>query len=281
MPGFDPWRGPPRQKRDPSWAFIAAILLHAAVLIILIRLEVPHMAMRALTRSDEPAEEVYEIVVVGEPAASEQAREIQRPAPSARPRPVQAPPRAAPEASAPPLVTPTEVPREIPVPGAPTTPPSDGARPGGAGASIAERVGPRMGNPQLWINPPTPSDPPISPDEAVRARVASRLSAFNDSMRLAAAAADKAVDWTVKDKNGGRWGVSPKGIHLGGITLPLPIQFSAPPGRRDEVNAAIRNWNEIQAQRANAEVEESVQDRIKAIRERKEAERRAKVAGSR
>ncbi|MGH7554759.1 MAG: hypothetical protein ACREMQ_17300, partial [Longimicrobiales bacterium] len=90
-----------------------------------------------------------------------------------------------------------------------------------------------------------------------------------------------AVDWTVKDKNGGRWGVSPKGIHLGGITLPLPIQFAAPPGRRDEVNAAIRNWNEIQAQRASAEIDESVQDRIKAIRERKEAERRAKVAGSR
>ncbi|MGH7343063.1 MAG: hypothetical protein ACREKH_21465, partial [Candidatus Rokuibacteriota bacterium] len=194
-PGFDPWRGPPRLKSDPSGAFIAAILLHAAVLIILIRLEVPHMAMRALTRADEPTEEVYEIVVVGEAAAPEQARETQRPAPRVRPRPVQTAPGAAPEASAPPLVTPTEVPREIPVPGAPTTPPTDGARPGAAGEpSIAERVGPRMGNPQLWLNPPTPSDPPLSPDEAVRARVASRLSAFNDSMRLAAAAADKAVD---------------------------------------------------------------------------------------
>jgi hypothetical protein len=286
VPGSDPWRGPPRLKREPGGAFIAAILLHAAVLVILIRFEVPHMAMRALTRSNEPTEEVYPIVVVGEPSAPDAAQETPRPTPAARPRPVQTP-RAAPEAATPQIVTPTEVPRVIPVPvpGPPTAPPNDGGRPGASGApSIADRVGPRMGNnPNLWVNPPTPGDPPLTPDEAVRARVAGRLSAFNDSMRLAAAAAEKAVDWTVKDKNGGRWGVSPKGIHLGGITLPLPIQFSAPPGRRDDVNAAVRNWSEIQAQRANAEVDESIQDRIKAIRARKEAERRekAKVAGSR
>jgi hypothetical protein len=82
------------------------------------------------------------------------------------------------------------------------------------------------------------------------------------------------VDWTVRDKDGGRWGVSPEGIHLGSFTLPLNNQFVPPAGRRDEINALIRNWNEIQAQRSQAEIRAQIEERAKAIRERKEAERK-------
>ncbi len=130
-----------------------------------------------------------------------------------------------------------------------------------------------MGNRQLWTTPPVEVAVP-EPADVVRARVADRLGAWNDSVRLASEAAAKAVDWTVRDKDGGRWGVSPAGIHLGSFTLPLNNQFVPPAGRRDEINGLIRNWNEIQAQRNQAEIRAQIEERAKAIRERKEAERK-------
>jgi hypothetical protein len=134
-----------------------------------------------------------------------------------------------------------------------------------------------MADRRLWVGAPSLPLPPektMAPEEAARAALAARIGALNDSMRLAEEAAARATDWTVKDANGGRWGVSPAGIHLGGITIPIPVQFSAPPGRRDAVNDAVRNWSEIQQQRGRAAASEDVKDRIKAVRERKAAERR-------
>jgi hypothetical protein len=92
-------------------------------------------------------------------------------------------------------------------------------------------------------------------------------------MAAEAARAAGALDWTVKDRNGGRWGVSPGAIHLGGITLPLPIQFSPPPGRRDEMVERSRRWSEGEAQRALFDVQASFEDRVRAVRERADAQR--------
>ncbi|MGH7463344.1 MAG: hypothetical protein ACREMA_20235, partial [Longimicrobiales bacterium] len=75
-----------------------------------------------------------------------------------------------------------------------------------------------------------------------------------------------------------RWGVSPGKLHLGGITLPLPLAFNTPPGRRDEVNSQLRNWSEIQAQATRGEIKESFEDRVKEIRKRKDRERAEKNA---
>jgi hypothetical protein len=62
-------------------------------------------------------------------------------------------------------------------------------------------------------------------------------------------------------------------VHLGSITIPSPVQFAPPPGRREEYATRMRQWSEAQDQAARAQVRGSFDDRVKAIRERKDAER--------
>ena len=78
---------------------------------------------------------------------------------------------------------------------------------------------------------------------------------------------------TRTDEDGGRWGVSPDGIHLGDITIPVPINLSPGPGKRDEVAGRVRDWGEIQTQAQRQGGKETFEERVKAVRERKERER--------
>jgi hypothetical protein len=134
--------------------------------------------------------------------------------------------------------------------------------------TVAERITPRTGDPRLWERPSDPLRPELDPLNNVRARVYGSIQAYNDSIAAQAAAAARALDWTVKDGNGGRWGVSPAGIHLGTVTLPLP-QMGASAAERDRMRA----WSEIQQQAGRAEVEATFEDRVRAIRARKDAAR--------
>lgn len=204
---------------------------------------------------------VYDITPVDDAPALPEEEERQEPTPpETQPRPPAPTQPTQPEPAAP-------VDAETPPPAA------------RAPRSVAERVNPRMVDPRLWKRPDLPTEAPVHRDEAVRRRLANRINAWNDSIRLADQAAAKAVDWTVKDGEGGRWGVSPNGIHLGSFTLPIPIGFSPGPGRRDGAAATQSNWDAIQAQRGRAEAEEGIKERIKAIRERKAAERRDTTRG--
>lgn len=254
----------PRRQARRSSAFPVALgisaLLHLLALLIF-RFDLPDLYPLPSPPGEDAVERpsgmrVYDIVAVDAPAViprEEQPAQTQQGAVAPRP----------------PQETSEEQPR----------PPEDpAARPGRP--SIAERLAPRLTDAELWAAVPLPEELEAHRDEVVLRRLEDRLAAYNDSMAAAAAAAGRAVDWTVKDKNGGRWGVSPEGIHLGGVTLPVPIQFSTPAGRRDAVNGAIRNWSDIQTQRGQAEVRAGIEDRVKAIRERKEAERRDSTKSS-
>jgi len=144
---------------------------------------------------------------------------------------------------------------------------------------LLNRVRPKGTDPRLWVPPP----PPDELDETTRALLPlyATLDAWNDSTRAAALAAAKATDWTTTDANGNRWGISPGQIHLGKITLPLPFGFAPPPGRRDEIAGRVRSWGEIQRQAADADARATIEERAKAIRERKAAERRDTTATTR
>lgn len=153
--------------------------------------------------------------------------------------------------------------RDVP-PGA-ITPPR-GAR------SFRERLEPGALTPQVWV-PTSPIHSSLDKESAAAARLSGRLDAYNDSVALAAAAAARAVDWTKTDADGGRWGVSPAGLHLGDITIPIPVNFSAGPGKRDEIAGRVRDWNELQSQAERMGGKETFEERVKAIRERKAKER--------
>jgi hypothetical protein len=139
--------------------------------------------------------------------------------------------------------------------------------------TVSERLAPRVGDPRLFTRPAEPLQPELEPLNNVRARVYAALDAYNDSMAGAAADAARAMDWTVKDASGGRWGVSPGQLHLGSISLPLPFGFQVPPGRRDEYNERMRTFTETQQQASRAEVEKGFRDRVDEIRARKNAAR--------
>lgn len=94
----------------------------------------------------------------------------------------------------------------------------------------------------------------------------------------------RVTDWTRAAGNGGRWGISPGRVHLGGTTLsacggnfsPADCGFGIPPGRRGEYDRRMRAWDDIRQQAARAELLSAFRERADAIRRRKERERATK-----
>ena len=161
-----------------------------------------------------------------------------------------------------------------PAPAAEPEPDDDGGVVGGTGTGrltgrLIPRVDPRITSATAF--PPAEK----TGAEAVRERISDRLSVFNDSLMAAEEAERRATDWTVTDRNGNRWGFAPDGIYLGKIKLPA-VAFSAPAGRRDEINARNRDFNEIERQVMYEESRASFKDRVELIRERKDRERAEK-----
>lgn len=133
--------------------------------------------------------------------------------------------------------------------------------------TAADRLAPRIVDPRLW-QPMilVPREPTLAD---VEARIAAAVELLSDSALAEADAAMRARDWTVEDGKGGRWGISPGKLHLGELTLPLPIWFPVDP----EAAAAEAMWYELDQQLERARILESFEDRVRAIRERRERER--------
>ena len=149
--------------------------------------------------------------------------------------------------------------------------------------SVRDRLRYHLRTPQVW-RPPTEhvaaAEEP-TPQDLVQMRIASQLGEFNDSVAAEAAAAARAKDWTVADEDGGRWGISPEGIHLGSVTIPLgDSHFAVAPGRREEFAGRVRTWNELQEQAVREEARGEFKDRVKAIEERMNRERAARGGGT-
>ena len=113
----------------------------------------------------------------------------------------------------------------------------------------------------------------LSPEQILAAELAWRLGGINDSIAAMEQRRADATDWTYTDEEGNRWGISPGKIHLGSITLPLPFSFGINPGRYED--AQEQAWLDAELSRgaASALVWESLQDRARAIRERRDRER--------
>ena len=149
----------------------------------------------------------------------------------------------------------------------------------GRGLSAAERLRPRVGDWRLWVVPPLIRRPDATPAERaaeVRARLYAAIEANNDSLAAELAREAEALDWTVGEE-GKKWGVSPGKIHLGGVTLPLPFIFAPHPATARQGEDRIGDYEAIQRQAGQADVDEAIEARIKAIREREEAARKAEA----
>jgi hypothetical protein len=133
--------------------------------------------------------------------------------------------------------------------------------------TAAERLAPRVVDPRVW-RPMVllPREPNL---EDVQARVAEAIEMLSDSALAEAERALRARDWTVEDASGGRWGISPGKIHLGSVTLPLPLFF--PVDMEEQARQAY--WRELEHQLDRAEFLDSFDARVRAIRERRDRER--------
>lgn len=164
----------------------------------------------------------------------------------------------------------------VPVP----TPPvrAAPAEPGEAeGEEAAEPVGPtaaervRASGPDVRLIAPLSDDVVgLSREQIAELELRWALESLNDSAAAAAEAARRALDWTFTDADGKRWGVSPGKLHLGDLTLPLPQLFGAP----YDPNAWKGSMDaDLERAAGSAAARETLDERARAIRERKDRER--------
>ncbi len=203
------------------------------------------------------------------------------------PRPEPVPPQAQeelePEPESPELEVVDIAPEEgEPLPGAPGVDvpgrpdePAEGER-----VTNASRLTLRYSDPRLWFDP---RDPMLFGDRLARfARADSAVRAilrdWLDSLRLTDDERRRAMDWTF-EKDGKRWGISPEGIHLGDITIPIPINFAPSGPKRREFEQAIRDLTAIQLQDLRVDVERATEEARQRMRERSEEEIRRSRGG--
>jgi hypothetical protein len=161
-------------------------------------------------------------------------------------------------------------------------------RPGrGDDVTPATGIQPSYVDPRLWPEPGPFTPVPKTMAERTDSAVKAAFGIFTDSMRTAEANKGRAPgDWTIKDKNGGRWGWDQGGIRLGKVTIPqallaiLPMSVQANPTFSDPVtvrDAAFRRAD-IQYHSNRAIGDDEFRRAIKRIRERKDRERAAEKA---
>ena len=238
-----------------------------------------------LERSPPPAETVEYFDLAFPEDAGPQVAAAPGAAPGAVQAPAEAPPPAAdpgrrregPAGPAEELQFPVAVPQGLPQPGG--APPAGGGapggQPGGTGIGGGGALTPGLRDPRLFpTQRPVPARPERTEHEAYMDRLGTTLGQYNDSIAAEQERARNALDWTLKDKDGNRWGVSPGKVHLGKVTLPAPFGFAASPQAQEASAREGRQRGEIDRQVADRERRDSFQERVKATRERKDAERR-------
>lgn len=248
-----------RQQRSPALAvgLVLSALIHA-LLIVLYPLWMQRLSPGAPSSVPRDAivvqgTEVVTVVEVEEepdPVIEEEVEDEEEPEPEREPGPDRD--RAVP----------------VPVPDAPDELPS---------GTPAERLRPNRENSRLWA-PVDEELAELTPEERLQIEIEVQIQAWNDSVAAAAAAAAGATDWTHTDAQGNRWGISPGKLHLGKITLPLPIYFGPANGiERDRLAREAYELGDIERGAATGAVRESMKERAKAIRERMDAERAARM----
>lgn len=249
-----------RYRRTLATGLILSVLAHAVVLIVSGRL--PFDPLRGPIADETEPPRAPGLVIVG-------IDEVESPAP---PEEVRAEPRRPEE---------TEVIRLAPLPpeggGEEEAAREEAAEEPEPSLTNAERLRPRYSDARIWIDPDELNlygerlARYARADSAVRAILRSWL----DSLALSEEERRRALDWTLKSGDE-RWGISPEGLHLGNITIPIPFSLAPSGPQRREFEQALRDLQEIRRQDLQADLEENRRERAEEMRRRsrEEAERR-------
>ena len=183
------------------------------------------------------------------------------------------------------VVAPVEVPEGIPAPNPEASPTVEaGSGPLVGAGSPVRGVRPNYSDPRLWEPPKAIVAPPKTVAETIDALIAEGIQPYNDSLARVAQRRDP-TDWTV-EKGGYKWGIDKRAIRLGPVSIPtallalLPLNVQGNPMtiEKDRTYAAMHREISWHAQQGanNADFAKAV----RSIRERKERERAAALAGA-
>ncbi|MDH3297212.1 MAG: hypothetical protein OEM96_02870 [Gemmatimonadota bacterium] len=146
----------------------------------------------------------------------------------------------------------------------------------------AEKLQPREGDERLWDDfgdQPIPEYLAANPYADYEGEIRARLGVILDSLALSEEQRSRAMEW-LSGEEGHEWGVSPDGIHINGLVIPVNLQQllqeEGPAGR--ESRQELRDLRDIQLQDLLDDVEAIQRERAREMRERtkQELERRAR-----
>jgi hypothetical protein len=183
------------------------------------------------------------------------------------------------------LVPQTTVPNALPPVVTPSQPPKveSGSGPLVGTGGPARGIRPSYDDPRLWPAPGDIVSAPKTPTQRLDSVIADLIKPYNDSMAVAAGQRQPG-DWTF-EKDGKKYGVDPKWIHLGKFSIPtailglLPLNTQANPilAERNKISNQLHSDIMSQAQRGMNEAD--FRKAVKSIRERKEREKAAAANG--
>jgi len=189
-----------------------------------------------------------------------------------------------------PLTTPDGIPAQPSQPEPSAVAPGAGAGQGaGGGGGSLGGLRPNFSDPRVWVRPvpvPTPG-PPRSAVQRIDSMIVADFGPLQDSA-AAEAARRKPGDWTF-ERDGKKYGIDSRFIHLGKFSLPtavlglLPLNQQANPTLLEEGRRLRGAQQEIQEQALRRRNDTDFKDVVRSIRERKDrerAERRAAAAAA-
>jgi hypothetical protein len=187
-----------------------------------------------------------------------------------------------PVVEAPPIVTPGAVPTGVPV--APSEPqdPSGGVGPLVGGGGPLRGIQPSFTDQRLWVrhgDVPVAPIVPLSRADTLRILLQERVYALEDSLARYGTNERAPGDWTF-DLGGRKYGIDGGMIRLGKFSLPtaalamLPLNVQSNPIAMERAKRLETMRAEIQTQAARAMRDDEFYAAVKALRERKERERR-------
>ena len=267
---------PPRSAS----AFIVSIILHVVIGGALLRVVMMPNAFALLLGERWLPAPVERIGFIALPRLKDQPREAARAGGDNRPDRGNLSAKPAPA-----LVAPTVTPDVVPV----APPPSKPAAAAGGSGDLIGGGGPTRGvrpsytDPRLWL----PSGPvvtapgrPLTRADSLHDLLANRIRQFSDSFALANPEQRAPGDWTFTGKDGKKYGIDQKYIRLGKFSIPtailgmLPLNVQANPIAMERQRTMNEMSREIAEQAARVSRDDDFRAAVRALRERKDKERR-------
>lgn len=259
-------------RRGPASVIVSAVI-HLVAIALLVRIAIVPIRWSDLMQLAPQPQETH-VDYVRSPADTGRRREggdNRRASKTPAPAPIVAP-------SAVPSGLPPEPPKTV----APVSPAEGGSGPVVGAGGPTRGVTPEFTDPRLWA--PTGAAPvkPKTPTERLDSAIASRVHHLEDSLNALGPQRANG-DWSWNGKDGKKYGIDQKYIHLGNFSIPtallalLPLNVQGNPATYETAHriGAIRaDILESAARRAR---DEEFNQAVKELRERKQKERADKA----